>query len=248
MKVLIIEDELTAGKRLIKMVREYDPSVELAGPLGTIVEAVNYLSTEHPDVVLLDVQLSDGLCFEIFEHIRVDVPIIFITAFDNYMIDAFKVNSVDYLLKPVHQDDLNNSLEKYKRYHSKTSMMQVMFKELQLNKPNYRNRFLVKSGRSFFSIEIGQIAYFVYRNKLSYLVTFDDKKYVIDQPLEQLEQLLDPIRFHRINRNMIISSKSIERIDSYFNNRLLLQLNPVTSDDTIVSRNYLKSFKTWVDS
>ena len=163
------------------------------------------------------------------------------------MQEAFKVNSVDYLLKPVHPEDLHKSLQKFRKHHAESGVVQKVLSLLKAEQKRYKHRFLVRSGRGYVSIDVGAIAYFVYKHKLTYLVTMENNRYVIDYTLEHLNSILNPEKFHRISRNMIVSCESVQRIEPFFNNRLLLTLNPETAEDTIVSRSYIKLFRSWMD-
>ncbi len=250
MKVLIIEDEKIASRQLKKMLQENDPAIEVVEELDSVLDATNYLSENNPDLVFLDIQLSDGICFEIFEKIEVDVPIIFITAYDEYMQKAFKVNSIDYLLKPVRQEELDASLNKFRKFNKSDEYgenFQLLFQQFIDEKKAYKHRFMVKSGRGFVSIKVKDIAYFTSENKLNYIITCQNQRFIIDYTLEQLEKILNPESFIKINRNYIISDSCITRVEPYFNNRLLVTINPTPDAEVLVSRNYLKNFKKWMD-
>lgn len=172
----------------------------------------------------MDIHLADGLCFEIFEQI-----------------------AVDYLLKPIHPNDLKDSIDKFKRYQLPQATLAKMIQKLAGEQTVYKCRFLVRLGRGYISIDTDDVAYIISENKLNYLVSTQDKKYVVDHTMDQLQNLLDPKEFQRINRNFIVSSRSLKRMDSYFNNRMLLQLDPTCSQEVLVSRSYLTDFKKWVD-
>jgi len=247
MKVLIIEDEMVAANQLKIMIREYQRDIEILDILDNNLDSINYLTTHKPDLIFMDIHLADGLCFEIFEQIAVDTPVIFTTAYDQYTLKAFKINSVDYLLKPIHPKDLKDSIDKFKRYQPPQAMLAKMIQDLAGTRAAYKCRFLVRSGHGYISIKTDDVAYVISKNKLNYLVSTDDKKYVVDHTMDQLQNLLDPREFQRINRNFIVSNQSIKRMDSYFNNRMLLQLHPACSQEVLVSRSYLKEFKEWVD-
>ncbi len=247
MKVLIIEDEMIAANQLKIMIREYQRDIEILDILDNNLDSINYLTTHKPDLIFMDIHLADGLCFEIFEQIAVDTPVIFTTAYDQYTLKAFKINSVDYLLKPIHPNDLKDSIDKFKKYQAPHATLTKMIQELAGEQAVYKCRFLVRSGRGYISIDTDDVAYIISENKLNYLVSTQDKKYVVDHTMDQLQNLLDPKGFQRINRNFIVSSRSLKRMDSYFNNRMLLKLDPTCSQEVLVSRSYLKDFKKWVD-
>lgn len=248
MKALIVEDEIIAVNRLKRMIHEYDAEIEIIEVIDSVLDCVNFLCDHDPDLIFMDVQLSDGTCFEIFDGIEVNIPVIFITAYDKYTLKAFKVNSIDYLLKPIHPKDLSAALEKFKKIkpaNSKTIEQTLISIERDQN--HYKYRFLVRSGNGFISLEVKDIAYILSENKVSYIVTHDGKKNFVSKSLEQLQQLLNPLEFQRINRNFIVSNKAIKRIKPCFNNRLLLEVTPPLRQDVFVNRTYLKGFKVWFD-
>ncbi|MDN5203707.1 LytTR family DNA-binding domain-containing protein [Fulvivirgaceae bacterium BMA10] len=250
MNVLIVEDEIVAASRLKKLVKACSPEIEVIEVLNTILDTSNYLLKNNPDLIFLDIQLSDGICFELFEKQEIDIPIIFTTAYDHYMQQAFKVNSVDYLLKPVRPEELKNSIEKFKKYkqpQTDTKLLNDLFAQFVKEKNAYKCRFMVRSGRGFISVDVRDIAYIIAQNKLNYIITKMGKRYVIDYTLDQLQRLLDPKEFLKINRNYIISNSSIVKIEPYFNNRMLVEVDPPANEDVLVSRNYLKNFKAWMD-
>jgi len=249
MKVLIVEDEIVAANRLKKLVQACDPEVEIMATIDSVLDTVNFLNDHTPDLIFLDIQLADGICFEIFQQLQLDAPVIFTTAYDEYMQKAFKVNSIDYLLKPVREEDLKAGIEKYKRLNKSLEMnnLRPLFEDYIKNKQAYKCRFMVKSGRSYVSIETSVIAYFIAQNKLNYLVTKEGKRFVVDFSLDQLEEMLDPRTFKKINRNYIVSFNSVEKVEPYFNNRMILSLQPAAGEDVLVSRSYLQSFKSWMD-
>lgn len=247
MKVLLIEDEMVAASQLKIMIREYQSDIEILDILDNNLDCINYLTDHKPDLIFMDIHLADGLCFEIFEQIAVDTPVIFTTAYDQYTLKAFKVNSVDYLLKPIHPNDLKDSIDKFKRHQPSQATLVKMIQDLAGKQDAYKCRFLVRSGRGYISIDTDNVAYIISKNKLNYLVSVEDKKYVVDHTMDQLQNLLDPKEFQMINRNFIVSSRSIKRMEPYFNNRMLLQLEPACPHEVLVNRSYLKDFKKWVD-
>lgn len=251
MKVLIIEDEIIAAKRLSSLLQEIDPSIIIMQIIGAVVEAVNYLQEVEVDLIFMDIQLSDGDCFEIFEQIKIMTPIVFITAYDEYMQQAFKVNSIDYLLKPIDKKDLANSLTQFVSYRAVNSHVdhgiQQFVNDILASNKGLKRRFLVHHGKGFVSIDVIDIAYIRSENKLTYLVLDDGKRYVVDYTLDKIFEMLNPLEFYKINRNYIVSCKSIIKMHPYLNNRMLLVLNPATQDDVLVSRSYLPDFRKWVD-
>ncbi|MGE5680118.1 MAG: LytR/AlgR family response regulator transcription factor [Bacillota bacterium] len=254
MKVLIVEDEVLTSRRLSQMILSYDSTIEILGVLDSIESVVNWFQKNNePDLIFMDIQLSDGLCFEIFNKTSIEAPIIFTTAFDEYAIQAFRVNSIDYLLKPVKKEELIKSLEKYDRFKSrfsgvfKTSEIYEVLKSMSVSQQIYKSRFLVKSGQAFIKINSESVAYFYSENKLTYLVLFNGKKYLSDHTLEVLEGQLDPAMFFRVSRQHIVNVNSIEGIHIYFGGSLKLQLTPKADADVIVSRRRVISFKEWMN-
>jgi len=246
---LIIEDELTAAKRLQRMLHSYDEKMEVIDVIDSVSEAVRFIGDNKDlDLILMDVQLSDGKCFEIFEQVRVTTSIIFTTAYDEYAIQAFKVNSIDYLLKPVHQIELDQSLKKFEDLNVRE--IQPDYHTLGTNierKDGYKFRFLVKMGACLHSIEIDEIAYFYSEDKLTYLVTKTDKKFVVEFSLEELVKQLDPVKFFKVSRQFVVSHKVISQIHPFFNNRLKLDLKPGSEREVLVSRSNVREFKQWLD-
>lgn len=256
MKILIIEDEELAIEKLSNTLRAVEKNAEVVGVTTSIQTSVNWLR-QHPapDVILMDIELSDGQSFEIFNQVEVKCPVIFTTSYDEYAIKAFKVNSIDYLLKPVETEDLSAALEKYYWLEAnpinKTASVNInnLVKELrnQLRTPGYRNRFLVRQGQQLKSIEVNDIAYFFAEGRLCYFLTWDKHKYVLDYTLEELEEIVDPTEYFRVSRGYLVHIKSIQQIHNYFNGKLKLHLKPASEkDDVIVSRERASEFKVWM--
>lgn len=251
MKALIIEDEYPAAERLAQLVHALDAEIEILAKLDSVKSALEWFQSQtHLDLIFSDIQLSDGLSFEIFETMHIEAPIIFTTAYDEYAIKAFKVKSIDYLLKPVKQDELAKALEKYKRMIPVTSvqnqLIQVREAGLIAQQKEYKERFLVKHREEFVSIPVGEIAYFytVYEN--IYMFTTGNKKYVLEYTLEELEKLLNPGCFFRLNRQVLAHIQSITGIHAHFNGKLKIQLAPTTQEDIYVSREKAKAFRLWM--
>ncbi len=251
MRVLIIEDEKLAADRLEMLIKQYDSAIEIAGRLDSVKSSVKWLGTNpQPDLAFLDIQLADGLSFEIFEQTILDSPIIFTTAFDEYAVRAFKVNSIDYLLKPIDLDELTVAIEKFKRIQPQpdTEPRQHIFdKVLNLLTDNYKRRFVIKVGEHIRSVPVEEILYFYSLEKATYLHTSGDRNYVIDYSLEQIENLIDPKLFFRINRRYIISLNSFTDIIAYTNSRLKIELLHSDDNDVIVAREKTSDFKKWLD-
>lgn len=255
MKILIVEDEDLAVKKIQKTLAEVDNDAEVIGVTDSIQSTVNWLERNNaPDLILMDIELSDGQSFEIFSRTKVKSAVIFTTSYDEYALKAFKVNSIDYLLKPVQKEELSAALEKFKtmvgfKPADKSEIsMDALVKELQqkLQPKEYRKRFLVKHGQKLVSIETDDIAYFFSDGRLNFFKTIDNRKFVVDYTMDELEDMLDPQRYFRISRSFYVSVESIEQIHDYFGNRLLLQLKPAIDKETIVSREKVTDFKKWM--
>jgi len=255
MKVLIIEDEVLTSRRLRQMISQADDSIQVMDMLDSIESSVEWFETNpNPDLIFMDIQLADGLCFEIFNRTQVDCPVIFTTAFDEYAIRAFSVNSIDYLLKPVKLQELQRSLRKFNKLKnpleasfSIKEIHEVLMK-MNLSQPVYKSGFLVKTGQAYQRISCSTIACFYTENKLTYLVLFNGKKCLIDNTLDMLEKELDPAMFFRINRQVIVSITSVESMHTSFGGSLKLHLNPKAEpDDVLVSRRRTAGFKEWMN-
>jgi len=250
MKYVIIEDEDPAASRLQKMVQEIWPDAVMTDHLVSVKSAIDYLKTHtHPDLIFLDIQLGDGISFEIFDEVTPDCPVIFTTAFDQYAIQAFKVNSIDYLLKPVKKEELSGALDKYKTLSEKGTNDKVDYgKLLDLikGKSDFQKRILIRFGDTIKAVEVNDVAYFYTESKINFLCTFDSKSYPIDQNLDQLEAIIDPAVFFRINRQFIVHIKAIAKMVTYSKSRVKLLLNPETPIETIVSTERSANFKSWL--
>ncbi|MFD1144288.1 LytR/AlgR family response regulator transcription factor [Larkinella insperata] len=258
MNVLIVEDEDLAVRKLRKLVQEVDSSLQIAGVSASIEDTVNWLkSNPAPDLIFMDIELADGQSFEIFEQIEVNSTVIFTTSYDEYALQAFKVNSIDYLLKPIQKDDLQRSLKKFRDLQQRraevneqpnqTINLDKLLRELQLQQPKeYRRRFLVRLGQRLLSVEVQDIAFFFTDERFSFFKTWNNQKYLIDYTLDELEEALDPSMFFRINRGVIVTHNTVEQIQPYFGNRLSLTLKPVFEKEAIVSREKVSDFKIWM--
>ena len=234
MKILIVEDEDLAVKKLQKTLLSIDKMVEVSGVTESIQDTVDFLKENpSPDLILMDIELADGQSFEIFNLTEVKAPVIFITSYDEYALKAFKVNSVDYLLKPVQKDELEAALNKYKLLKGNGTSknnndINTLIKELQtkLQPKEFRKRFLVKQAQKLVSIEVDDIAYFYSDGRLNFFKTTDNRKFVVDYTMDELSEMLDPDKYFRISRSFYVSIDSIDQIHDYFGNRLLLHLKP----------------------
>jgi len=251
MKVLIIEDEKPAAKHLSALINRYDPKIEILGQMESVKKSVEWFQNNSlPDLAFFDIQLADGLSFEIFEQAIINCPIIFTTAFNEYALKAFKVNSIDYLLKPIDYEELEAAINKFKEVRGRADPTQfnaVMDNVLNMLTQNYKQRFVIKVGEHIKSIPVENILYFYSLEKATYLHTSDDFNYVIDYSVEQLESLLDPQQYFRINRKYLIRIEAIEDIISYSNSRLKIELKHSKDMDAIVAREKVNAFKKWLD-
>lgn len=250
-RVIIIEDEKPAARRLQRMLAKID--IHTQTMLHSVAEAVEWFKTnEHPDLIFLDIQLSDGLSFEIFEHVKTDSAIIFTTAYDEYALKAFKLNSIDYLLKPIDEDELETAVHKFKAKQKQAGNINVNELRSLLTqsqgKINYKSRFTAKVGQHLKLVEVADIACFYSENKATYIHCFSGRNYPIDVPLEQLEEELDPSKFYRINRKCILNINAIKDIVSFTNSRLEIKLENFNEFQLIVSRERVKDFKTWLNN
>lgn len=250
MKVLIIEDEPLAADRLEKLLKEAEPGIEVLAKPGSIKQSVKWLSQNKADLIFLDIQLSDGISFTIFEQVNVQTPVIFTTAYDNYAIRAFQLNSISYLLKPVRKNELSESLKKFKSLKSAYNIdFDGLLNAIQGKQPEYRKRFLIQIGDKFRKIEIDEIAYFYAFEKGVYLRTFEGNSYPVDFSLDNLETILDPALFFRINRKYMVHMKSITTMRAWSRSRVKLSLKPPAGDDmdAVVSIDRSADFKKWMD-
>ncbi|MCB0639417.1 MAG: response regulator transcription factor [Lewinella sp.] len=253
MRLLLIEDEQPAYRRLAQLLRDHWPAATIEPQLDTVTQAVAYLRSEPaPDLVFMDIQLADGLSFQIFEQVDVKAPIIFTTAYDQYTLRAFKVHSIDYLLKPIDPEELKQALEKFTRIYGQspavpanTSLLDAL-RELQ--QPKFRERFLIKVGASQLSyLAVGEVAYFYSDQSMVFAKRHDGRQHHLETTLDQLEEQLDPTAFFRISRKAIIGPPAIDKIETYFNGRLLLLLKPAADFQVTVSRDRVNDFKKWLD-
>jgi two-component system LytT family response regulator len=252
MNVLIIEDEPLAVSRLQQLLQDADASMQVAGVTDSIEASVAWLQENpKPDLILMDIELSDGQSFEIFDQVPVKSPVIFTTSYDEYAIQAFKVNSIDYLLKPIKPEDLQAALDKLKNfsYHLPTAApaaIEQLLRQLRPPQSEYRERFLVKSGQRYFSIAVDDIAYFFYRNRVTFLKTWKKEVYYLEYILDELEEMLSPRLFFRANRQFLLHVKSVKEIHTELNNKLRLTLQPDIDEEVLVSRDRAPEFKAWM--
>jgi len=250
MNILIIENEKPAADKLVRLLTKIDNSITILGVIETVEETINRLREKPiPDLILMDIQLDDGLCFEIFETVTVDIPIIFTTAYDEYILKAFKVNSIDYLLKPVDEALLKSALAKFVKLYADKDPFKRDFKQLLFEFRNqYKSRFLIKIGEKYKSVPAGEISHFYISERSVFLSDNKGKDYGIDYSLDQLQAMLDPRKFFRINRECIVNIEAISLMYSYSSSRLQLTLKEKEKSDLfVVSREKVTEFKRWID-
>lgn len=248
-KVLIVEDESIAVERLEKLIRETAPDFQVVARLSSVKDSVAWLSINSVDLIFLDIQLSDGLSFSIFDAVTVNTPIIFTTAYDQYAIRAFKLNSISYLLKPVRKEDLAEALNKFRTLKPAQPVDFESLLNAIKGSNEYRKRFLIQTGEKFRKIETGDIAYFYACEKSVFMKTFDGHTYPSDHTLDALTEMLDPAEFFRINRRYLISMKSIKSMLAWSRSRIKVVVQPQADDemDTIVSIDRASDFKNWMN-
>lgn len=250
LNILIVEDEKPTAEKIKKLIGEIDESIHIVDHITTVRETRELLKKDEKiDLILLDIQLADGIAFEIFENSKVETPVIFITAYDKYAIKAFELNSIDYLLKPINKEKLESALEKFKSVKDFYSNSKIDINEVLkvISTKEYKKRFVLNVGRKIVPVEINNIAYFYALEGDIYLKTFDNKSYNIDYSLEYLESIVDPDIFFRISRQFLINIESIKNIISFSNYQLKLDLDPDSKDDVFVSKKKTLSFKNWLN-
>ena len=249
MRILIIEDEKPAANRLFQLLRPHFSGDELIGNLDSVRRSVAwFLENPAPDLIFCDIQLADGISFEIFEQVKISSPVIFTTAFDQYAIRAFQVNAIDYLLKPIDPEALDLAIAKFKSSKIPPALDLNLLKSLmQTPEKTYKSRFLVRFGEKIQSVPIGEIAFFFSEERVTFLQTFQGKKYVLDSTLEQVEGQVDPSTFFRLNRKYLVQADAIEEVLTYSNSRLKVILQNCKDSDILVSREKVSELKEWLD-
>lgn len=249
MQILIIEDETRAASQLQRMLKACNFDYELLDIIDTVEDAVLWFQKNTtPDLVFMDIQLADGLSFEIFQKIDIEAPIIFTTAFDQYAIQAFKVNSVDYLLKPIQKDDLNTALDKFLKSNKPAAIDPSILKQLlgSMQAPSKREGLLVKEGSGFVQIKISELLYCYSEDSITFGIT-SNKRFIIEETMDEFFDSLDQKNFFRINRGQIVTKTSIQKIDPYFNHRVKLSISNPRDQEFIVSRPKTSDFKKWMN-
>ena len=255
MRILIVEDEKLAADRLEKLVKRLEPHSEVAGRAASVQAACNWLiENKAPDLAFLDIQLGDGLSFEIFEQCPLRCPVIFTTAYDAYALRAFKLNSIDYLLKPIEQEELETALKKYHLWQNPQQQQPalpapVVYERTKVQfTQQYKQRFLIKLGEQLHAVPVEEVLHFWNEEKATFLTTTSGKRYLIDYSLNQLEELLDPAAFFRINRQVMLRVEAIKNIIAYSGSRLKVVLQHAEDKEALVSRERVNEFKAWLDA
>ena len=249
MKTIIIEDENLTAKRLESLLHKWDSTIQVEAILPSVDEAVKWFgSNAEPDLIVMDIHREDDLAFKIFEQVRIAAPVIFTTAYDEYMIQAFKVNSIDYLLKPVNYDELVQAIEKFKRLKNQFAQpnLETLLKSLGHKEPEYKSRFMITVGTRIKSIETSDIAYFYSEDKLTFMVTKEGQNLPIDFSLDKLTSMMNPKDYFRISRQFLVSFPSIQTVHTHIKGKLKLELTPKTKLEVLVSGDRMTDFKEWL--
>lgn len=252
MRILIIEDEHFAAKRMSSLISENLPDAKIIQILDSVEDSVAWLENNvQPNLIFMDIQLADGLSFQIFQKTKVSCPVIFTTAYDEYALDAFKVNSIDYLLKPIDLEAFKRAIQKYEQYYQH-NLEGINWKnvtsEIFSSKAKHKQRFLIKTGQAYSYLDVSDIKLIFSEDGMTFALKSNQQKVIIDKTLDQVESLLDPMVHFRINRKYLVPIASIKKIHPYFNSRLKLELDLTYEDELVVSREKVGGFKEWVDS
>lgn len=247
MKILILEDELPAQMQIKKLLDKHYPSFVIKGVLGSVVAAAQWLNDNKVDIIFMDVELSDGVCFELFNMVNIDANVIITTAYESYALKAFRINSVDYLLKPIESESFVNAVEKCIKNKDKSPLEKEIITKLLSSSKIYKQRIAVKLGTQIIIVNISDVAYFYSENKSNYIVTFDKKEYLSDMSLEALEEQVNPNSFFKLSRSCIASINSIDSISRHFNSRLKVRLKPAFKEDILISRVRVTAFLEWLE-
>jgi two-component system, LytTR family, response regulator LytT len=249
-RALIIEDEKPAALRIEKLLQAIDPSIDIIGRLDTVATAVKWFTENpHPDLILLDIQLGDGLSFEIFSNIRVESYIIFTTAYDEFAIKAFELNSLDYLLKPVSEEKLTKSIGKFRKFREQGNNPDYgkLLETLERRDQRFKKRFIITIAGKIRVIETENVAWFYSKEKNTFLCSTENKAYPVDYSLDQIESMINPELFFRVNRQFIVQYKSISRIDILSKSRIRIATNPPFEEEILISTARTAEFRNWLD-
>jgi len=246
MNVIIIEDEVRAANQLERLIGAVSSEMQIIKKIESVRESVEYLHHNKPDLIFSDVQLADGLSFEIYEQVKVNCPIIFTTAYDQYAIEAFKTNGVDYLLKPVEEDRLKHAIQKVKNLSVTPNLQQLLNQALGAGSKQVKSRFLVKAGDRIKTIPIEEIKAIYSENKATFILNNADRSYAIDYSMDEVANMIDDDKFFRVNRSVIVSIEACEHILAWSNSRLKITIEGL-DEPAIVAREKVKEFKQWLD-
>jgi two-component system, LytTR family, response regulator LytT len=250
MQILILEDEEQALNRLQKLIAEVVPDAVVAGYAVSVQGAVEWLENNvMPDLIFMDIQLADGNSFQLFNKVKINCPVIFTTAYEDYALQAFKVNSVDYLLKPIDKMDVKRAIDKLKLLQGSRSFTvdySQILKTIQPPEKKYKDRFIIKLGDTIKSISLPDVAYFYTENKANFVCTNDGKRFPVDFNLDQIEQMVNPKNFFRINRQFIIGHHAIEEMKAHTRSRVIVKLSPPSKLDTVVAIDRATDFRNWL--
>lgn len=254
MRVLVVEDELHNSRMLIGMIQELRPQWQVVHATESIRDTVSWLqNNDQPDIIFMDIQLSDGICFNIFEQVKVGSLVVFTTAYDEYAIQSFKVNSIDYLLKPIKEEDLKGAIEKFERFNNQLNQQtqseeyRRLVQIIKNTENGHRKRFMVSGGSGFLKIDVDNIALFVTEDHATFAITYDRQQFLINFTMEKLEQELDPERFFRCSRSTIINIDAVYKVESGFGGKLNIELLSGLRKTVKVSRLKASIFKSWID-
>lgn len=249
-KVLIIEDEKPAADYLAYLIRQIDPDIQIIAKIDRVKDSVAWLAQNSADLIFMDIHLADGNCFSIFDEAEISTPVIFTTAYDQYAIKAFKVNSIDYLLKPIQEDELRKSIQKFRLIRQAPGSYLTSLTEMIRNlgeKSVFQQRFMVYAGEKIRAIKTADVAYFYITEKSVFLCATDGKHYGIDYSLDKIENMVDPAVFFRINRRFIINIESIDTMYQLSGSRIQISLKPAVAEEVIVSFHRISAFKKWLN-
>ncbi|RVU02877.1 response regulator transcription factor [Mucilaginibacter limnophilus] len=250
MKVVIIEDELLATQYLTKLLNDTGEIIDILATLDSKAAAISFFETAAimPDLIFMDIELGDGKSFDIIDKLNLEIPIIFITAYQEHTLKAFKLNSIDYLLKPINADELTAALLKFKKHHlnGHTGNISNLLRSIKHNTPTYRNRYLAKLGTRLISVDASMIAYFYVHERFQYIKTTDGKDYIIDKRMDAIETDIDPTQFFRVNRQFLLSYSSIKKVHTWFGGKLKIEVEPSAHAEIVVGRLRVNEFKKWL--
>jgi DNA-binding LytR/AlgR family response regulator len=250
MKVIIIEDEKLSADHLVTLINKVDPTISVIAKFDSVKKSIEeFKKGLKADLLFVDIHLADGLSFDIFSKISIDTPVVFTTAYNEYAIKAFEINSVDYLLKPIGIEELSRAIEKFKKLNglNQAIILENISNAYQGINKQFKNRFMVKIGDAITSVKTEEILHFISEDGAVLIATEKGKRYVIDYTLDNLETLISPDVFFRINRKVIVNINGVQKVSTYFNSRLKLKTDALKDDDSVVSRERVNDFKLWLD-